>query len=55
MFLAFPFYTTVELQWLELKGTVKMCSSYRKFDPSKFCNFREKNLVLVLDSFIMLW
>ena len=25
--------TTVELRWLELEGTVKMCSSYRKFEP----------------------
>jgi hypothetical protein len=33
---------TVELPWLELEGTVKMCLSYRKFKPSKFCNFSEK-------------
>ena len=34
--------TTVELWWLQLKGSVKMCSSYRKFEPLKFLNFREK-------------
>jgi len=30
--------TTVEL-W-----TVKMCSSYRKFEPPKFRNFKEKKM-----------
>ena len=33
---------TVELRWLELEGTVKMCSSYRKFEPSRSRKFREK-------------
>ena len=33
---------TVELQCLELEGTVKMCLSYRKFESPKFGNFREK-------------
>jgi len=27
------FHYTVELHWLKLEGTVKMCSSYRKFKP----------------------
>ena len=33
---------TVELYCLELERTVKMCSSYRKFEPPRFLNFREK-------------
>ena len=33
---------TVELRWLEFEGTVKICSSYRKFEPLRSCNFREK-------------
>ena len=33
---------TVELWWLQLEWTVKMCNSYRKFEPPKFRNFREK-------------
>ena len=46
---------TVELHWLELEGTVKMCSSYRKFEPQRSRNFREReNLVLTRDSFITL-
>jgi hypothetical protein len=35
---------TVELRWLELEGTVKMCSSYRKFEPPRSRKFREKNI-----------
>jgi hypothetical protein len=27
---------------VELEGTVKMCSSYRKFEPPRSRNFREK-------------
>ena len=34
----------VELRWLKLEGTVKMCSSYRKFEPPNFLNFREKKI-----------
>ena len=46
---------TVELRWLELEGTAKMCSSYRKFEPPRSHNFREKkNLVLTQDTFITL-
>ena len=33
---------TVELHWLELEGTVKMCSSYRKFEQPRSSNLREK-------------
>jgi hypothetical protein len=33
---------TVELHWLELQGTVKMWSSYRKIEPQRSRNFREK-------------
>ena len=33
---------TVELCCLDLEGTVKMCSSYRKFEPLRSRNFREK-------------
>ena len=33
---------TVELHWLELEGTVKMWSSYRKIEPQRSRNFREK-------------
>jgi hypothetical protein len=32
---------TVELRCLELEGTVKMCLSYRRFEP---LNFREKKI-----------
>ena len=35
---------TVELRWLELEGTVKICSSYRKFEPPRSRNFREKKI-----------
>ena len=35
---------TVELRWLELEGTVKMCSSYRKFEPPRSRKFREKKI-----------
>jgi hypothetical protein len=35
---------TVELRWLELEGTVKMCSSYWKFEPPRSRNFREKRI-----------
>jgi len=38
------FIFTVELRWLELEGTVKMCSSYRKFEPPRSRNFREKKI-----------
>jgi hypothetical protein len=34
--------TTVEFRSLELEGTVKICSSYRKFEPPRSRNFREK-------------
>jgi len=33
---------TVELHCLELEGTVKMYSSYRKFEPPRSRIFREK-------------
>ena len=33
---------TVELRWLELEGAVKMCSSYRKFEPPTSRIFRKK-------------
>ena len=36
------YVNTVELRWLELEVTVKMCSSYQKFEPSRSRNFREK-------------
>ena len=50
------YFSTVELRWLELKGTVKMCSSYQKFEPLRSRNFTEReNPVLTQDSFIMLW
>jgi len=35
---------TIELHWLELEGTVKMCSSYWKFEPPRSRNFREKKI-----------
>jgi hypothetical protein len=38
------FVSTVEFRWLELKGTVKICLSYPKFEPPKFRNFREKKV-----------
>jgi hypothetical protein len=38
------FVSTVEFRWLELKGTVKICLRYRKFEPPKFRNFREKKV-----------
>ena len=38
---------------LKLERIVKMCLSYWKFEPPKFCNFREKT-ILMRDSFIML-
>ena len=47
------FVSIVEFRWLELKGTVKICSSYWKFKPPMFRNFR-KNLVLTWDRFITL-
>jgi len=34
----------VELHWLEFERIVNMCSSYRKFEPPKFYNFREKKV-----------
>jgi len=43
-----PFFiilNTVELRWLELEGTVKMCSSYRKLEPSRSRNFRERKKI----------
>jgi hypothetical protein len=30
--------------WFELKGTVKICSRYRKFEPQRFRKFREKTI-----------
>ena len=39
-------YYTVKLRWLELEGTVKICSSYRKFEPPRSRNFREKKIRL---------
>jgi len=36
---------TVELRCLELEGTVKLCSSYRKFEPPRSRNFREKKIL----------
>ena len=36
--------STVEFRSLELEGTVKICLSYRKFEPPKFCNLREKKV-----------
>jgi hypothetical protein len=37
----YPEYSiTVELHWLEHEETVKMCSSFQKFEPPRFCNFR---------------
>jgi hypothetical protein len=33
---------TVELRCLELEVTVKMCSSYQKFEPPRSRNFRQK-------------
>jgi len=35
---------TVELRWLELEGTVKMCLSYRKFESLRFRNFKKKKI-----------
>jgi hypothetical protein len=39
-----PHIFIVKLRWLELEGTVKMCSSYRKFEPPRSRNFREKKI-----------
>ena len=36
---------TVELRSLELEGTVKICSSYRKFEPPRSRNFRQKKIL----------
>ena len=44
------YVNTVELRWLELEGTVKMCSSYRKFEPPRSRNFRKKNTDLKNES-----
>jgi len=38
----FPNVYTVELRLLELEGTVKICSSYRTFEPPRSRNLREK-------------
>jgi hypothetical protein len=38
------FVSIVEFRWFELKGTVKICLSYQKFEPPKFLNFREKKV-----------
>ena len=35
---------TVKLRSLELEGTVKICSSYRKFEPPRSRKFREKKI-----------
>ena len=35
---------TVELHWLELEGTVKICLSYRKFESLRSRNFRERKI-----------
>jgi hypothetical protein len=37
---------TVELRWLVLEGTAKMCSSHQKFEPPRSHNFREKKISL---------
>ena len=36
---------TVELRSLELEGTDKICSSYRKFEPPRSRNFRQKTIL----------
>jgi hypothetical protein len=35
----------LELRSLELEGTVKICSSYRKFEPLRFRNIRQKKIL----------
>jgi hypothetical protein len=40
---------TVKLCSLELEGTVKICSSYRKFEPPRSRNFRPKKILFLLN------